>query len=396
MQERDIDIAIIGGGLAGGLIALALAKLRPELRLLVVEQGERFGGNHVWSFFASDIAAHDEWLVDPLVTARWDGYDVHFPGHSRSLATPYRSIASERLDEALRKALPQGALLTGAQVADLGQDCAKLADGGLIEAGGIIDARGSSALPHMSGGWQKFTGQMLRLERPHGLIRPVVMDARVEQLDGYRFVYCLPFSDSEVFVEDTYYANGPDLDLPVLRRRIAGYAADQGWTIAEVTREETGVLPVIASGDFPRFWPGGGGDGAARAGTRAALFHPLTSYSLPEAVRIARHLASLPDLSGAALASASYAWARAHWGRGSFYRMLTKMLFGAARPEQRYRMLERFYRLPQPLIERFYAGRSTPADALRILAGRPPVPIGAALASLAGMGRPLSALETAA
>jgi lycopene beta-cyclase len=76
--------------------------------------------------------------------------------------------------------------------------------------------------------------------------------------------------------------------------------------------------------------------------------------------------------------------------------MLTKMLFGAAMPEQRYRMLERFYRLPQPLIERFYAGRSTPADTLRILAGRPPVPIGAALASLAGMGRPLAALETAA
>ena len=76
--------------------------------------------------------------------------------------------------------------------------------------------------------------------------------------------------------------------------------------------------------------------------------------------------------------------------------MLTKMLFAAARPEQRYRMLERFYRLPQPLIERFYAGRSTPADALRILAGKPPVPISSALASLAGMGRPLAPLESAA
>ena len=73
--------------------------------------------------------------------------------------------------------------------------------------------------------------------------------------------------------------------------------------------------------------------------------------------------------------------------------MLTRMLFGAAEPRSRYRMLERFYRLPEPLIERFYAGRSTSADALRILAGKPPVPIGAAIASLMGGGRPLAPLD---
>lgn len=72
--------------------------------------------------------------------------------------------------------------------------------------------------------------------------------------------------------------------------------------------------------------------------------------------------------------------------------MLTKMLFGAAEPPLRYRMLERFYRLPEPLIERFYAGRSTMLDRARILAGKPPVPIGAAMASLAGRGRSLAPL----
>jgi lycopene beta-cyclase len=56
-------------------------------------------------------------------------------------------------------------------------------------------------------------------------------------------------------------------------------------------------------------------------------------------------------------------------------------------------MLERFYRLPEALIERFYAGTSTPADRLRIVAGRPPVPVAAALASLAGRGRPLAPLR---
>jgi lycopene beta-cyclase len=69
------------------------------------------------------------------------------------------------------------------------------------------------------------------------------------------------------------------------------------------------------------------------------------------------------------------------------------MLFGAGKPENRYRMLERFYRLPEPLIERFYAGRSTRADMVRILAGKPPVPLAGALSSLVGGGRPLARLD---
>jgi lycopene beta-cyclase len=58
------------------------------------------------------------------------------------------------------------------------------------------------------------------------------------------------------------------------------------------------------------------------------------------------------------------------------------MLFDAADPPQRYRVLERFYRLPAPLIARFYAGKSTAFDRARILTGRPPVPISRALRAL--------------
>lgn len=389
MQPDTIDIAILGGGLAGGLIALALAKLRPELRVTVIERGESFGGNHLWSFFATDVAPEHAWLVDPLVAARWDGYEVRFPAHQRRLTTPYRSMTSERLDAAMRGALPAAALLTNVQVAGVEPDRVTLSDGRVLDAGGVIDARGAGAMPHMTGGWQKFLGQILRLERPHGLTHPVVMDATVEQIDGYRFVYCLPFSADAVFLEDTYYADTPTLDAPALRARIAAYAEFQGWRIAAIEREETGVLPVIGGGDFAAFWPQGS---PARAGARAALVHPLTSYSLPDAVRFAMDVAAMTDLSGASLARASYASARAHWRQGSFYRMLARMLFGAAEPQRRYRMLERFYTLPEPLIERFYAGRSTVPDRLRILAGRPPVPVGAAIASLSGGGRPLAPL----
>ncbi|MGF7155254.1 lycopene beta-cyclase CrtY [Novosphingobium gossypii] len=384
------DLAILGGGLAGGLIALAFAARRPSLRIGVFERGERLGGHHVWSFFASDLPVGGEELVAPIVAARWDGYEVRFPGMSRDLSTPYRSATGEKLDAAVRAALPPDCVICGADVVQADLTCVTLADGRRFTAGAVIDARGNAGLPHMMGGWQKFVGRMLRLSAPHELTRPVVMDATVAQLDGYRFVYCLPFSDTEVFVEDTYYSDTPDIDLPLLRDRIANYAAAAGWQVESVLYEETGVLPVIAAGDFAAFWREG--PALPRAGTRAALCHPLTSYSIPDAVRFALDLTTLDNLSGDALLRVSHDTAAHHWRHARFYRMLSRMLFGAADGPERWRMLARFYTLPEALIERFYAGRSTALDMARVLAGRPPVPVGAALASLTGGGRPLADL----
>ena len=114
-------------------------------------------------------------------------------------------------------------------------------------------------------------------------------------------------------------------------------------------------------------------DAIARAGARGAFFHPLTSYSLPDAVRFAIWLTGLSTFDG--LAAASRARAVEHWRRGAFDRLLSRMLFEAADPPRRYRVLERFYRLPAPLIARFYAGTSSGMDKVRILSGKPPVPL---------------------
>ncbi|MBA3054149.1 MAG: lycopene beta-cyclase CrtY [Sphingomonadales bacterium] len=382
MDHRDADIAVLGGGLAGGLIALALAKLRPELSVVVIERGTALGGNHVWSFFATDLPRGGADLLEPLVAARWDSYDVRFPALTRTLSTPYHSITSARFDAGLRAALPDGAIVTGEVVA-AAPDRITLAGGRALQVGGVIDARGAAGLPHLSGGWQKFAGQMLRTARPHGLVRPVVMDAAVPQTDGYRFVYCLPFAADRVFVEDTYYSDTAELDAPALRARIADYCRSAGWEVAEVLGEETGVLPVVAAGDYAAFRRAAD-RGVALAGVRAGLFQPLTSYSLPTALRFALDLAALPDLSGTGLLGASRAWAARHWRGGGFYRMLSAMLFGAAVPAERYRVLQRFYGLDQKLIERFYAGETTMTDKLRILSGKPPVPVGAAMAALVG------------
>ena len=40
-----------------GLIALALAERQPNLDVILIEAASELGGNHVWSFFDSDIAS---------------------------------------------------------------------------------------------------------------------------------------------------------------------------------------------------------------------------------------------------------------------------------------------------------------------------------------------------
>jgi lycopene beta-cyclase len=373
MPRERFDLLILGGGLAGGLCALALAQRRPELTVGIVEPGERLGGNHLWSFFESDVTARDREIVEPLVVHRWLGYRVDFPEHGRRLDQAYRSIESERLDQVVRTALPPEHLIRAAAV-EVTSTSATLDSGEVLTARAVLDARGGKA-EGLRLGWQKFLGQLLHVPQGHGLDEPVVMDATVDQADGYRFVYCLPFSPTELFVEDTYYTDGPELDRELLADRISDYAAARGWQIAGRSREETGQLPVVTGGDFDLFWPAD--DPVARAGARGGFFHPLTSYSLPDAVRFASWLADELPLDD--LAAATRARAARHWHRGWYDRFLARMLFRAAEPPQRYKVLQRFYRLPEPLIARFYAGQSSVADRIRILAGKPPVPISRAL-----------------
>jgi lycopene beta-cyclase len=222
-------------------------------------------------------------------------------------------------------------------------------------------------------GYQNFLGQEVQLAHPHGMQVPTLMDATVEQLDGYRFVYVLPLSPDRLLIEDTYYSAQASVDPIQLRQRIARYAQAHGWTVAHTLREERGSLPIVLAGRFEAFYADG--HAVARSGLRAGLFHPVTGYSLPEAVRLADLIAGAADVGAEALQALLYRHRRALWRRQRFFRLLNRMLFLAAEPERRWRVLERFHRLPPALIQRFYAGAPTLADKVRLLTGKPPVAV---------------------
>ncbi|MEH5099647.1 lycopene beta-cyclase CrtY [Atlantibacter hermannii] len=368
------DLILVGAGLANGLIAWRLQQVRPELNVLLIEQGEAAGGNHTWSFHHHDLSPEQHQWIAPLVAHSWPGYDVMFPSLTRHIDQPYYTLFSDRFAHRLTEALGDN-LRLNCPVAAVSPQRVQLANGDTLTARAVIDGRGQPDAPTQRCAWQLFVGQEWRLAHPHDLTRPLLMDATVPQCNAYRFFYLLPLSPDTLLIEDTRFSNAPALNRDDYRAAIKDYAAQRHWTLSALLREESGCLPLTLAGAPPP-------DSTSQqpcSGMRAGLFHAVTGYSLPLAVRLADAVAGLGIPDAPRVAALTHALAAQQWRSQGFFRLLNRMLFLAGQPDHRWRVMQRFYGLPDETIARFYAGNLTLSDKARILTGKPPVPVFQAL-----------------
>lgn len=375
----NADLILVGGGLANCLIALQLNKYRPDVNLLLLERNSELGGNHTWSFHGSDVSTHNLEDLRPLIGRSWGHYDIRFPNRNRRLEGSYHSILSQRLREVVTGRIASS-IVCNAEVTRISPQHVELSDGRKFSAAGVIDGRGEPVNDAIWVCYQKFFGQFIELNEPHDLNGPILMDATVEQREGFRFIYVLPFAPRRLLIEDTRYSETPDLDCDEMQSEIRYYAQNSGWQIERIKGQEEGVLPVVLGGSIDAFWQDQ--PGVPRSGVRAGMFNQTTGYSLPEAIASASHLCKMPDLTSSALYPALRRRSEQLWKRSGFLRLLNRMLFLAGRPDQRYRVLEHFYRLPQDTLAHLYAGRPTLIDRFRILSGKPPVPVIAAFRAM--------------
>ncbi|MEO7095038.1 MAG: lycopene cyclase family protein, partial [Polyangiales bacterium] len=205
-----LDYVLVGGGLQNALLALALLQRSDRPSVAIVERGPTLGGNHLWSFHAGDVRDGARAFVEPLIEHRWAGYDVAFPDSSRTIDEPYASVTSASVDRVVRAAIASSigsAVCSSRDACEVSASSVVLDDGEVLEASVVVDARGPERI-HCAGrvGFQKFVGLELVLARPHTRGRPLLIDARVPQVDGFRFVYTLPLEPRRVLIEDTYYS----------------------------------------------------------------------------------------------------------------------------------------------------------------------------------------------
>lgn len=377
-----VDYALVGGGLQNGLIALALLDREPAARIALIERGARVGGNHTWCYHGDDVPPEARHYIEPLARHTWSGYSVTYMDYSRELDERYAMIASEDFAEAIEAAFeraPAASLLTEAEAVRVEAQRVELTDGRVITAEVVIDARGPER--HQidpRSGFQKFVGLEVTLTAPHGLTRPILMDATVPQLGGFRFFYVLPFGPDRLLIEDTRFTDDAALVAATWEQEVLDYAAVQGWTVARIERREHGVLPLTwAPGVEPPE------DGVLRGGYQGGFFHPVTGYSFPLAARLATVVGRTPR----AELPAAFARLRADVARRhTFCFLLNRAFFVHCAPEDRWTLMSRFYRRPAGMIRRFYALQMSWWDRFIAVAG--PIP-----RCLRWRPRPIVALE---
>ena len=381
-MDKTPDMIIVGAGLSGLLTAWRCLDVNPDLRVEIIEASDRIAGDHTWSFNLTDVAENLRDWIEPFIAYRWDSYDVKFPKRKRTLDIPYCTGNSDTLRACVQPHIESGRLKVrlNTVVEKLEPDYVILKGGEKLTANCVLDARGFEPNEDVFLGYQKFVGHVIKTQKPHGVKRPIIMDATVEQLGGYRFVYCLPYSDTELLVEDTYYTDGPELRSQEVDARIGEYIRENITVDAyETVRREKGVLPITLAAKTDAYK-----DRVLRIGIAGGYYHAVTGYSFPDALKVAHALVQefYVDVEFEDLwnpnGNPDYL-RRSKWHNERFLRLLNRMLFRAAKPTERYSVLQRFYGLNQGLIERFYAGTLTWRDKVRILIGKPPVPVHKAL-----------------
>ena len=374
MASLACDLAIIGGGLSGGLIALAAQRARPSARILLIEARPRLGGNHIWSFLDSDIEPADKGLLERFVTYGWRECEVVFPAYKPALPQALYSIRSDRFDQALREQLPPDGIVAGRPVTGLSADGVVLEDGTLIAARGVIDARGAADLDLLDIHWRKFVGYELHLDGPHSVRRATLIDAAADPAPGFQFMTMLPIEADRLFIEDVRFEPHEQLDLADHGQRIVNHAARFGWRILSSARGQAGKIPIVLGGDFEAYWRSSG-PGIAKAGLRAGLFHPVTGSSIGDAAHAARLVAEAGDWSGAALHKMLHAHAAKRWARRDYYRRFARHMLIETAPQQGHEVLEALYAKDSNLIARFHAARLTFVDRLSLSTGEGPMPL---------------------
>lgn len=382
-DNTQFDVVFLGAGLSNGLIAAALLHHCPSARVAVIDQNTTLQSEKTWCFHDTDVkhvSAAWAWLR-PFVAHQWSHYDVLFPSYTRRFDGAYNCITGDRFGEVLKAKLsPPNVRQFLSSSAQVQRDVVVLQNGLRLDAGVVFDGRGA-AWPEGCG-FQKFVGWEIEVAPGASALptAPILMDATVEQVDGYRFVYVLPLGAGRLLVEDTYFSSSHILDVATLEGRLRGYVASQGWQLVRVVRVEKGVLPMPWSEQKPT--PHASEENVFDVGYRGGWFQPATGYSMPMAVSVAQAVAlgisdgikySQPLVTAVARALAPLQ--SAFGNRIRFYRMLNRLAFKAVADDDRRAVFERFYKLPAGLVGRFYAGRSTWLDRARILGGRPPVPL---------------------
>jgi lycopene beta-cyclase len=367
------DLVLVGGGLANSLIAWRMRQRRPGVRVLVLEREAHLGGNHTWSFFDSDLAAGPAGLARAARRAPVAGLQGSLPGlrpasrHTVQLHpvhAPARCCrAGARRGLLVRRRRRRGATRRGA--ADRRPPPARArrhrrarpAAGGAARAR-LPEVRRPRGAPRGAARARRAARDGCR--RGAGRWLPVRLRAAARRRAGARRGHALQ--------------RRPGARRDALRARCRGLHRRAGLARPRAPSRRIGRAAHRARRRHRRLL------GALRE-RRAAERPPRGPLSPDHRLLAARRGRARRSRRGAArpvvvTVAGRHPRAFPHAvGAPAVLPDVEPHAVPGRRARRRHRVFRRFYTLAEPLIERFYAARPTPADRIRLLIGRPPIPV---------------------
>ena len=275
-NTQHYDIIFAGAGLAGLSTAVAMVQhpFFAHKKIALVDRDSKNTNDRTWCFWANteEIA-----LLPPVLFRSWPHMQFHSPIHSQILSTQgynYNMVRGLDFYQWAKSQLQQhpnitwindtiqsidpNAGIVRTETHTLHGDWilnSALTPFPLVPAYNKdhFSAPFTPVQPTTAAGYtyllQHFKGWIIRTEQPTFAPDTVTfMDFRVQQQGDTRFVYVLPFSETEALVEFTLFSPAllPDQDYVAA---LAGYIRDflkiEHYTIVE---EEFGIIPMS---DYP-------------------------------------------------------------------------------------------------------------------------------------------------
>lgn len=391
VSERELASAvlILGAGCAGLALALDLRRQGFEQPIVLLDRRSRWTDDRVWCFWSGPDEDGAE-----IATATWSRWAVRGPERlvKRSARrTAYRRVRSGDFTAAAFEELAAAGgvhLLPRERVLDVLERPGKApmvrttrrayAPHLVVDARGPRLDRGAAERPTDGDVWlgQEFVGQTVRVTRP--VFDPgtcTLMDFRLAQDDGVRFLYVLPTSGTEALVESVHFSAGSRIDVAGHRARIEDHLRRvYGFERADIAvlREERGCIPMTTERPRtvlgPRHYAIGAAGGAVR---------PSSGYAFLRIRRASRRVAA--DICAGRIPDAKIDTARRRLLDDVFLHFL--QVESALVPSVFERM---FARCPSSALIRFLTDRSTPLDEVLLVAALPKRPFLTILLRLAG------------
>jgi lycopene beta-cyclase len=362
-KGRNHGLLIAGGGLAGSLAALAMARLRPDVPMLLVAEGETLGGRGTLFFLEDGLGEDERTFLTPLVSHSWEAFYALLPGRPRKLKLRCHAIEASAVDAAVRTALRPEQLRLDARIVAVRDDSLLLAGGETVGGIGSIDARGWAHQTTLELGWRHGVSRTVRLSAPHRLDLPAAVDTSLGSAKACALFTCLPLDPQRLVVEHVRFSRFAEADRAEGNAAIGSYLAARGWTGAETEAEDEFSTAVPLGGDFAGYWRIGGAR-VAKLGARGGFFGLGIGPNVADAAATALALTRRRDFGGASLHDGFEAEAAALWRGREFHRAFARRLVEG----DGCGGIDALYGSEAPIVSRFFGERLGLLERRRLLA----------------------------